>query len=110
MEKFLKVTLGGTPHLINVNQIIGIDADALVIKVYLNLVGNTATTASEVIGYQLKSTAADTNAKVQEQLSAFVGAMETALRTSWQHPVYDITSAFPYALTEVRQIEDEWSA
>jgi len=110
MEKFLKVTLGGTPYLININQIIGIDADALVIKVYLNLVGKTATTASEVIGYQLKSTAADTNAKVQEQLRAFVGAMETALKTSWQHPVYDITSAFPYALTEVRQIEDEWSA
>jgi len=38
MEKFLKVTLGGTPYLININQIIGIDADALVIKVYLNLV------------------------------------------------------------------------
>ena len=110
MVKFLKVTLNGTPTLINISQIVGLDADALVIKVYLNLVGHRATQASEVIGYQLKSTAADTNGKVQEQMRAFVGAMETALKTSWQHPVYDITSAFPYALTEVRQIEDEWSA
>lgn len=110
MEKFLKVTFEGTPTLINISQIVGIDSANTAVKVYLNLVGHRATTASEVIGYSFISTAADNQAKVQEQMNAFIGAMETALKTSWQHPVYDMTSAFPYALTSIKQDESEWSA
>lgn len=112
MEKFLKITLSDAPFIIPIKDILYVEvgADTHIQVLYNNAVGHTATGASEVLGLQITATTATDAAKTKEQLTAFVDEMELALKTAWNKPVYDITSALPYAVTAITQIEEEWSA
>lgn len=111
MEKFLKITLGDAPFLIPVKSILHVEVGANTsIQVLYNLVGFTATAASQVIGLEITATTATDAAKTKEQLTAFVNQIEAALTTSWTKPIFDITKKLPYAVTAISQIEEEWSA
>lgn len=109
MKKFLKLTLSDAPTLIPVDKIAGVEVGAnTIIKVYLDLVGHTATGASETIGYSITATTASDAAKTKEQLTALVDQMENGMKESWQSPFIELS--LPYTVTAIAQIEDEWSA
>lgn len=112
MQKFLKVTHDGMPHLIPLDKLLGIEKPSGTGKVivFVNSVGHRATGASEVLGYEITASSANDAAKTKEQLVKLAELIEDAYKLSWHKPVLDITALLPYAVTGIAQIEAEWSA
>lgn len=109
MEKFLKISLSGAFHLIPIKNILGVEVGANTkVKILYNTVGNAATGASEVLGFEITATTAADAAKTKEQLNSVVDAIESALQTSWTNPYYTLTPK--YAITGVAQIEVVYAA
>ena len=109
MLKFLKVEANGVDYVIPINRILGIEVGAATeVQILTDLVGHTSSGASQVLGYELVATTASDAAKTKEQLNSIVDEIETALKTSWQQPIYTLNPKYP--ITAVGQIEEEWSA
>ena len=109
MEKFLKISLSDAYHLIPIKNILGVEVGASTkVKILYNVVGHTATAASEVLGFEITATTASDAAKTKEQLNSIVDAIETALQTSWVKPYFVLEPK--YVITGVAQIEVEYSA
>ena len=109
MEKFLKISLSDAYHLIPIKNILGVEVEANTkVKILYNVVGHTATGASEVLGFEITATTASDAAKSKEQLNSVVDAIETALQTSCVKPYFVLEPK--YVITGVAQIEVEYSA
>ena len=108
MQKFLKVHVSDADHIIPINRILGIEVGAdTQVQILTDIVGHTATGASEVLGYQLVATTASDAAKTKEQLNSIVDEIAAALSTSWTNPIYPLNPKYP--ITAIGQIEEEWS-
>ena len=109
MEKFLKVTVSDQDYLINVNHILTVEqgSGTGAVDILYDIVGHSATGASEVIGVTLAASSADDAAKVKEQINSIVEAIEDALATSWNRPIFSISPKYP--VTSVAQVEKAWA-
>ena len=109
MEKFLKVTVSDQDYLINVNHILTVEqgSGTGAVDILYDIVGHTATGVSEVIGVTLTASTADDTAKKKEQIGSIVEAIEDALSTSWNRPIFTISPKYP--VTSVAQVEKQWA-
>jgi len=109
MEKFLKVTVSDQDYLIKVNNILTVEQGSATgaVDVLYDIVGHTATGASEVIGVTLTASTADDAAKKKEQINSIVEAISDALSTSWNRPIFVLEPKYP--ITLVAQVEKGWA-
>jgi len=109
MEKFLKVTVSDQDYLINVNHILTVEqgTGTGAVDILYDIVGHSVTAVGEVIGVTLTASTADDTAKKKEQIGSIVEAIEDALATSWNRPIFSISPKYP--VTSVAQVEKAWA-
>jgi len=109
MEKFLKVSLSDQDYLIKVNSILTVEqgSGAGEVDILYDIVAHTADGAGDTIGVQLVAATADNTAKKKEQINSIVEAIEDALATSWNRPVFVLEPKYP--ITGINQIQLQWA-